>query len=66
MPVRKLAANGKEVEIEGCDWGVEFPDGFTYGAQDEADARDVLRIAPEGSRLVAREVWVTAWAEAAE
>lgn len=61
-----IKINGAEVTAEGCDWGVEFHDPTTepwvYEAEDEEDAR---RIASETrGRVVVREVYVTAWAEA--
>lgn len=55
-----------EVTTEGCDWGVEYHDptigAWVFEAEDETEARQVLREAPNG-KLVARDVYVTAWAE---
>jgi len=53
-----------EVECEGCDYGVEYDlEGrpCLYVAEDEADARDVAVLL--SGKVVARDVWVSAWAE---
>lgn len=56
-----------EVESEGCDWGVAFapdendPNGITILCDDEKAARETAGMT--GGKLVAREVFATAWAE---
>lgn len=56
-----------EVESDGCDWGVAFapdendPNGVTIICEDEAAARETAGMT--GGKLVARDVWISAWAE---
>lgn len=56
----KKLKNGVEVEAEGCDWGVQYDDGFVVLCDGAGDA--YLTADATGGTVVARDVWVSAWA----
>lgn len=60
-----IKINGEAIESECIEWGVRFSDNEVYQAHDEADARFVVALS-ESSKLMARKVYETAWAEVAK
>jgi hypothetical protein len=57
-----IKINGASVEASYMEFGIRWDDDSVTGFEDEAEARDALRMSVDAS-LVARAVYEMAWAD---